>query len=73
MAQLEKETSRPDHVEDKDVESAFGAVSVAKEGNSTSVMGTVKLTEGTIIYIPTPTADPQGKPPFRPSGRNLQE
>ncbi|KAF3386487.1 hypothetical protein F1880_000082 [Penicillium rolfsii] len=25
----------------------------------TKVMGTVKLTEGSIIYIPTPTADPQ--------------
>ena len=25
------------------------------------VMGTVKLTHGKIIYIPTPTADPQGK------------
>jgi hypothetical protein len=23
------------------------------------VMGTVKLTEGKIVYIPTPTADPQ--------------
>jgi hypothetical protein len=27
---------------------------------STKVMGTVKLTEDSIIYIPTPTADPQG-------------
>ena len=25
-----------------------------------AVMGTVKLTEGRIVYIPTPTADPQG-------------
>lgn len=25
------------------------------------VMGTVKLTEGKIVYIPTPTADPRGK------------
>lgn len=24
------------------------------------VMGTVKLTEDSIVYIPTPTADPQG-------------
>lgn len=22
------------------------------------VMGTVKITEGTVVYIPTPTADP---------------
>lgn len=27
-----------------------------------NVMGTVKLTEGRIIYIPTPTADPRGEP-----------
>ncbi|OGM51302.1 putative MFS transporter [Aspergillus bombycis] len=26
---------------------------------ATKVMGTVKLTEGSIVYIPTPTADPQ--------------
>lgn len=26
------------------------------------VMGTVKLTVGEIVYIPTPTADPQGTP-----------
>lgn len=25
-----------------------------------AVMGTVKLTDGQIVYIPTPTADPQG-------------
>lgn len=29
-------------------------------GEAANVMGTVKLTEGSIIYIPTPTADPQG-------------
>lgn len=28
--------------------------------DATKVMGTVKLTEDSIIYIPTPTADPQG-------------
>ncbi len=27
-----------------------------------NVMGTVKLTEGKIVYIPTPTADPRGEP-----------
>lgn len=26
-----------------------------------AVVGTVKLTEGGIVYIPTPTADPRGK------------
>lgn len=30
------------------------------DGEAAKVMGTVKLTEGSIIYIPTPTADPQG-------------
>jgi hypothetical protein len=25
-----------------------------------STMGTVKLTEGTIVYVPAPTTDPQG-------------
>ncbi|CAI7572239.1 hypothetical protein N7533_004266 [Penicillium manginii] len=29
------------------------------DGKEIKVMGTVKLTEGSIIYIPTPTADPQ--------------
>lgn len=61
MAQVEKETSQSLHVEDNDVESAFGAASIAKQdNNTTAVMGTVKLTEGTIIYVPAPTADPQG-------------
>lgn len=60
MSQIEKEMSRPSHVEDNDVESAFGAASLAKGDKTTSVMGTVKLTEGAIIYIPSPTADPQG-------------
>lgn len=45
-----------DHVEDlgmvKDNEVLQGEL---------EVMGTVKLTHGKIIYIPTPTADPQGK------------
>jgi hypothetical protein len=30
------------------------------DSEATKAMGTVKLTEGSIIYIPTPTADPQG-------------
>lgn len=60
MTQVEKETSQSLHVEDNDVESAFEAASIAKQDNTTAVMGTVKLTEGTIIYVPAPTADPQG-------------
>lgn len=45
--------------EDIDVENAVGA-SIAEQDNTTAVMGTAKLAEGTIIYVPTPTADPQG-------------
>ncbi|KAH6889827.1 putative MFS transporter [Thelonectria olida] len=45
-----------DHVEDVDVE-------ILKEdgvdNKTVGVMGTVKLTEGAIVYIPTPTADPR--------------
>lgn len=26
-----------------------------------AVMGTVKLTDGDIVYVPTPSADPQGR------------
>lgn len=31
-----------------------------KLGDAVKVMGTVKLTEDSIVYIPTPTADPRG-------------
>ncbi|RJE22492.1 hypothetical protein PHISCL_05178 [Aspergillus sclerotialis] len=41
------------HVEDIE----DGGIEIPK-GKS---MGTVKLTEGKIVYIPTPTADPQGE------------
>ncbi|KAH8671724.1 major facilitator superfamily domain-containing protein [Xylariales sp. PMI_506] len=55
MASPKNSTSS--HVENIDVE-------VFKSGDGalraqTAVMGTVKLTEGTIVYIPTPTSDPQ--------------
>ncbi|KAL4862696.1 hypothetical protein BDV12DRAFT_207056 [Aspergillus spectabilis] len=41
------------HVED--IEDGTGGGTTAKH----KVMGTVKLTEGAIVYVPTPTADPQ--------------
>ena len=41
------------HVEDVE----DGGIEIPKEKS----MGTVKLTEGKIVYIPTPTADPQGE------------
>ena len=44
-----------DHVEDLDVVKDSDILQ-----GEVAVMGTVKLTEGKVIYIPTPTADPQG-------------
>lgn len=35
-------------------------LSERQEPGGVKVMGTVRLTEGSIVYIPTPTADPQG-------------
>lgn len=37
-----------------------GRVSATDGSGKKKVMGTVKLTEGKVVYIPTPTADPQG-------------
>lgn len=42
------------HVED---------VMAGEVDNRRKVMGTVKLTEGNIVYIPTPTTDPRGDSP----------
>lgn len=36
------------------------SVEDVKVGESVAVMGTVRLTKGAIVYVPTPTADPQG-------------
>jgi hypothetical protein len=43
------------------VEEAEPAIGAGFEVVQVHTMGTVKLTEGEIVYIPTPTADPQGK------------
>lgn len=45
------------HVERVDLDSSE-AIHVTK--SKLSVSGTVKLTAGAVIYIPTPTADPRG-------------
>ncbi|CBF80624.1 hypothetical protein AN8474.2 [Aspergillus nidulans FGSC A4] len=37
-----------------------GRVSATDGSGKKKVMGTVKLTDGKVVYIPTPTADPQG-------------
>lgn len=42
------------------VEEADPATGTEVEVVQVHTMGTVKLTEGEIVYIPTPTADPQG-------------
>lgn len=43
------------------VEEAEPAIDAEVDVVQVHTMGTVKLTEGEIVYIPTPTADPQGK------------
>lgn len=43
------------------VEEAEPAIGAGVEVVQVHTMGTVKLTEGEIVYIPTPTADPQGE------------
>lgn len=58
MASADFKKDGSDHVENVDIE-------ILKEdgikNEAVGVMGTVKLTEGAIVYIPTPTADPRGK------------
>jgi hypothetical protein len=51
----------PDHVEDVDVdvESNHDEIEITK--SKLNVSGTVQLTVGKTVYIPTPTSDPQGK------------
>lgn len=49
----------PDHVEDVDVESNHDEIEITK--SKLNVSGTVQLTAGKTVYIPTPTSDPQGR------------
>lgn len=35
--------------------------SIRKAPQADAVMGTVKLTQGAVVFIPTPTADPRGR------------
>lgn len=35
--------------------------SIHKAPRADAVMGTVKLTQGAVVFIPTPTADPRGR------------
>ena len=51
----------PDKLSSLHVEEAEPAIGAEVEIVQVHTMGTVRLTEGEIVYIPTPTADPQGK------------
>ena len=55
---MKQDSSHVENVYVDDLE----AVHVTK--SKVTVSGTVKLTEGKIVYIPTPTADPRGKYSF---------
>jgi len=46
------------HVENIDVEEAGPEIHTTK--SKVNVSGTVQLTAGTVVYIPTPTSDPRG-------------
>jgi hypothetical protein len=48
------------HVENIDIEESGEEIHVTK--SKVNVSGTVQLTKGTIVYIPTPTSDPRGLP-----------
>jgi hypothetical protein len=47
-----------EHIEHIDSENIGEDVHVTK--SKVNVSGTVQLTAGTIVYIPTPTSDPRG-------------
>ncbi|KAJ5623686.1 hypothetical protein N7490_012291 [Penicillium lividum] len=49
--------SNSTHVENIDVEEAGAEIHITK--SKVNVSGTVQLTAGTIVYIPTPTSDPR--------------
>ena len=46
------------HVENVNAEIPGEEIHISK--SKVTVSGTVQLTAGTIVYIPTPTADPRG-------------
>ena len=58
MKDMEKGTGQHVEIVDDDM----SKTRVEELAEVAKVMGTVKLTEDSIIYIPTPTADPQGIP-----------
>lgn len=52
MAEITPDKAKATHVELERTLSSDGLAKV-------DTMGTVKLTDGVVVYIPTPTADPQ--------------
>lgn len=54
---MEKE-SPSNHVENVNVESHGEEIHVSQ--SKVNISGTVQLTAGAIVYIPTPTSDPRG-------------
>jgi hypothetical protein len=48
------------HVENINVESQSQGEELHVSQSKVNVSGTVKLTAGKIVYIPTPTSDPRG-------------
>ncbi|KAJ5681633.1 uncharacterized protein N7477_001573 [Penicillium maclennaniae] len=50
---------KPGKVSAQHIEVVDGGLPEHQEPDGVKVMGTVKLTESSIVYIPTPTADPQ--------------
>lgn len=54
---MEKEPPS-NHVENVNVESLGEEIHISQ--SKVNISGTVQLTVGTIVYIPTPTSDPRG-------------
>ncbi|KAJ5144880.1 hypothetical protein N7448_002272 [Penicillium atrosanguineum] len=50
---------KPEKASGQHIEVVDDGSSEGQEPDGVKVMGTVKLTEGSIVYIPTPTADPR--------------
>lgn len=62
MADMKNNKSESSHIEVAENDSLTPqktATDMPTDGHQLEVTGTVKLTEGAIVYVPTPTADPQ--------------
>lgn len=62
MADLKTDKSESTHIEVAESDSLARQRTVVEnqiDGHQLEITGTVRLTEGGIVYVPTPTADPQ--------------